>query len=254
MKTTYRHLACGLVAILFTLTACTTARQEFEITSSLIPVDARWDKYPQPEMEDIVNKYKTSVDSIMGTVVGQSKQYMEPDRPGTPLTNLTADIVKTAVQSHCNQPVDFAVTNIGGIRNPLLQGEITLGEIYSIFPFDNTLCLVKLTGADVRALFDIIVSREGEAVSREVHLTGKAGKCIDATIGGKPIDDNRIYTIATIDYVANGGDHMTPLLNAVERINSTVFMRDAVIDYVKRETRANRAIGSMPEERIILTD
>ena len=87
-----------------------------------------------------------------------------------------------------------------------------------------------------------------------MHLTGKAGKCIDATIGGKPIDDNRIYTIATIDYVANGGDHMTPLLNAVERINSTVFMRDAVIDYVKRETRANRAIGSMPEERIILTD
>ena len=250
MKTTYRHLACGLVAILFTLTACTTARQEFEITSSLIPVDARWDKYPQPEMEAIVNKYKTSVDSIMGTVVGQSKQYMEPDRPGTPLTNLTADIVKTAVQTHCSQPVDFAVTNIGGIRNPLLQGEITLGEIYSIFPFDNTLCLIKLKGSDLRDLFDIIASRGGEAVSHEVRMTIADGKAANLTIDGTPLDDNRIYSIATIDYVANGGDHMTPCLKATERKNSAAFLRDVVINYIQKATQAKRAISALDEVRI----
>ena len=250
MKTTYRHLACGLVAILFTLTACTTARQEFEITSSLIPVDARWDKYPQPEMEAIVNKYKTSVDSIMGTVVGQSKQYMEPDRPGTPLTNLTADIVKTAVQTHCSQPVDFAVTNIGGIRNPMMQGMITLGEIYSIYPFDNTLCLIKLKGSDLRALFDVIASRKGEAVSHGVRMTIANGKADKLTIDGAPVDDNRIYAVATIDYIANGGDHMTPCLKATERKDSATSLRDIIIRYIEKETQAGRPISARDEERI----
>ncbi len=254
MKTIYRHLSCGVVATILLFTACTASRQEFVITSSLIPVDARWDKYPEPRMKEIVNKYKTSVDSIMNIEIGESGQYMTPDRPGSLLTNLTADILKSAAQSHFGQPVDFAICNTGGIRNPLLQGEITLGEIYSIFPFDNTLCLVKLSGTDLRTLFDIIVSRNGEAVSKEVRITGSNGKCTASTIDGKPLDDSRIYTIATIDYVANGGDHMTPFLQATERFNSNVFVRDVIIDYINGETRANRTVTALPENRIILTD
>lgn len=167
---TYCSIGC-LSVVLSILSSCSTSRQEFDISYKLIPVDARWDKTPEPLMEQIVDKYKTSVDSIMSIVIGKSSQYMAPGRPETSLTNLSADIIKTEVQRDFGQPVDFAIINTGGIRNPLMQGDITLGEIYSIFPFDNTLCLIKLKGSDVRELLNIVASRNGEAVSKDVHMT-----------------------------------------------------------------------------------
>ena len=175
MKTTYKHTCCILAAALWLLSACTASRPEFDITSRLIPVDAHWNQTPEPQMEAIVSKYKTSVDSVMRIVIGTSSQYMEPKRPGSLLTNLSADIIKSEAPSVFGQPVDLAITNIGGIRNPLMQGEITLGEIYSIFPFDNTLCLIKLKGSDLRDLFDIIASRGGEVAGRWQRGVGKVG-------------------------------------------------------------------------------
>ena len=56
--------------------------------------DERIDKTTEPLMEQIVDKYKTSVDSIMSIVIGKSSQYMAPGRPETSLTNLSADIKK----------------------------------------------------------------------------------------------------------------------------------------------------------------
>lgn len=250
MKTTYKYTCCILAAALWLLSACTASRPEFDITSRLIPVDAHWDRTPEPQMEAIVSKYKASVDSVMRIVIGTSSQYMEPKRPGSLLTNLSADIIKSEAPSVFGQPVDLAITNIGGIRNPLMQGEITLGEIYSIFPFDNTLCLIKLKGSDLRDLFDIIASRGGEAVSHEVRMTIADDKAANLTIDGTPLDDNRIYSIATIDYVANGGDHMTPCLKATERKNSAAFLRDVVINYIEKATQAKRAISALDEARI----
>lgn len=250
MKTTFPHTLYLLAAALLFSSACTASRPEFDINSRLIPVDARWSRTPEPQMEAIVAKYKTSVDSIMRIVIGTSSQYMEARRPGSLLTNLSADMIKSEAATVFNTPIDLAITNIGGIRNPMMQGEITLGTIYSIFPFDNTLCLIKLKGSDLRDLFDIIASRRGEAVSHGVHMTIADGKAANLTIDGNPIDDNRIYTIATIDYVANGGDHLTPCLKATERKDSATFLRDIVIDYIERETKANRAISAQDEERI----
>lgn len=76
-------------------------------------------------------------------------------------------------------------------------------------------------------------------------------KAIEPTVNGRPIDDDRIYSIATIDYVANGGDHMTPFLNAIERKNSNTFMRDAVINFIERENREGHTIAPPKGGRII---
>lgn len=189
---TYCSIGC-LSVVLSILSSCSTSRQEFDISYKLIPVDARWDKTPEPLMEQIVDKYKTSVDSIMSIVIGKSSQYMAPGRPETSLTNLSADIIKTEVQRDFGQPVDFAIINTGGIRNPLMQGDITLGEIYSIFPFDNTLCLIKLKGSDVRELLNIVASRNGEAVSKDVHMT-----IADEKLSNRPSTADLSTTIVSI--------------------------------------------------------
>ena len=108
--------------------------------------------------------------------------------------------------------------NIGGIRTSLNKGEITIGDIFNIFPFENSLCLIKLKGNDVKKIFESIASREGEGVSKEIQMTITSdNKIKNVTVNGKNIDDNRIYTIATIDYLANGNDGMDAFKNATER-------------------------------------
>lgn len=131
---TYCSIGC-LSVVLSILSSCSTSRQEFDISYKLIPVDARWDKTPEPLMEQIVDKYKTSVDSIMSIVIGKSSQYMAPGRPETSLTNLSADIIKTEVQRDFGQPIDFAIINTGGIAQSTHAGRYYIGRNIFYLPF-----------------------------------------------------------------------------------------------------------------------
>ncbi len=237
-------------AMLLLTSACSTTRQEFDYTYKLLPVSAHWETTPDDAMNAMVEKYKVRVDSAMSITIGQADQYMPIARPETELTNLTADMIFAEGKRIFDQPIDFAITNIGGIRNPMLQDDITLGHIFSIYSFDNRLTLIRLKGVEVQKLFDIIASRKGEAVSKEVRFTIDNDKATNITFTGQPLDPQRIYTIVTIDYVANGGDHMTPFLDAVERIDSAVLMRDAIIHYIQQETQAGRSITAGTKGRI----
>ena len=142
--------------------------------------------------------------------------------------------------------------NIGGIRTSLNKGEITIGDIFNIFPFENSLCLIKLKGNDVKKIFESIASREGEGVSKEIQMTITSdNKIKNVTVNGKNIDDNRIYTIATIDYLANGNDGMDAFKNATERKDIPVHLRDAMLDEVKKQEAAGKPLNSKMDNRLI---
>ena len=49
---------------------------------------------------------------------------------------------------------DVAIANGGGIRAPLSAGDLTVGDMYTILPFDNQLVTLKVTGADLKLLIE----------------------------------------------------------------------------------------------------
>lgn len=242
-----------LYAILFaTLQLLAGCREQTpRITSELIPVDAHWDNRADTAFIARLSPYKTQVDSLKAIVVGRSAQAMDRQRPEDLLSNWSADMIKYEVEQRLGRPVDFGLLNVGGIRTTLPQGNVTIGNILSIFPFDNRLSAITLKGSDVRALFEIVAARGGEAVSREVRLKFSDAGITALTINGKPVDDNREYTIATIDYLANGGDKLTPFKNSVARTDFPEVMREAIIGHFRQLTRQGKQANARIEGRVV---
>ena len=86
----------------------------------------------------------------------------------------------------------------------------------------------------------------------EIQMTITSdNKIKNVTVNGKNIDDNRIYTIATIDYLANGNDGMDAFKNATERKDIPVHLRDAMLDEVKKQEAAGKPLNSKMDNRLI---
>ena len=89
-------------------------------------------------------------------VVGHNARFM--DNPRTecdlPIGNLVADALRAKAADYFQVPVEFALTNYGGIRIPMPEGAVTLDDIESMFPFKNYMCLAKLRGSELTRLLE----------------------------------------------------------------------------------------------------
>lgn len=187
----------------------------------------------------------------MSPVIGRSEIEMEAHRPESTLSNFAADILRQSVIAYRGRPADVAVTNVGGLRSSLPKGNITSGDIYEIFPFENSLCILEMSGKSLKDLFVQIAKLGGEGLSGARLVITHDGMLKEATVGGVPIKEDKIYLVATIDYLAEGNDGMKAFWEAREKdCPENTIMRRLVVDYIKKMTKENKAITSAIEGRI----
>jgi len=219
------------------------------ITTERIEVTNRLDQHPDPEALAIMKRYKPAVDSIMSPVLGESLVGMSGGRPESLLSNWAADVLVEYSDFEDGRRADMGLVNVGGLRNNMPQGTVHRGDIILISPFDNRLAIVYLKGSDLLNLFRDIAAVHGEGVSREVRLViTKDGKLIEAKVGGQPVDPERTYRIATLDYLAEGNDRLYSLKQAQRLDVSNLFTRDCMMRYVKEHS----PITSKLEGRIVV--
>lgn len=247
------HIAIGLLAGASFLASCRpTSKYEItQINGSRISMDSTWEALPHDVADSIIAPYKETVDREMGKVVGTSEMVMESGRPESPLSNLIAEVLRLSAERVSGHPADIGVMNMGGIRNILPQGDITLQNVYEILPFENSLCVLTLKGTEVRKLLAAMASLHGEGLSGARIRMTEQGELLECSVQGAPIDDRKEYTVATIDYLADGNDGFTPLLQAEKRIcpeNAT--LRSLFLDYIRRQTEAGKKITSRTDGRI----
>lgn len=201
------------------------------VASELIPVDSRLDGRVDPAIETIIAPYRHGVDSLKSIVVGKNTQAFERKDEG--LLNFVADFARWEGRRLNNgKQVDLAIVNRGGIRNGLGKGNVTRGIIMEILPFDNRVELLDIKGEDlIKALVTAAETRR-VGFDRPVVVELDDDRH-EATIDGVEIDPDKQYTIATIDYLANGGDYMTPLKAGIVKAVSSNKMNLDVLDYIK---------------------
>lgn len=198
---------------------------------TLYPVGKRLDAKIDGTMTEMLRPYRQGVDSLMNVRIGTIASAFNVSDNG--LRNLSADMVKAIGAKFSPQPVDLSVINVGGIRSGWDKGALTKGEVMNSFPFDNRVSILAIAGKDLREAFDIIAPR-GDGISENVHLQYDpvTNKCTSITINGIPLDDDREYVLATIDYLAQGGDYLKSFTRGRHIGESERVLYDDFIDYI----------------------
>lgn len=202
------------------------------ISTRVIPVDKRLDARIDQETASILEPYRHSVDSIRAIKIGRATRDFRTSEPG--LLNLISDFIADKGQALTTQTVDMAIMNKGGIRCDMPKGDITKGRVMMMMPFDNRVYVLEIKGSDLLEAFDVMASRYGDGVSRGVEIAYDPTtlRCVSATINGTPVDPEKTYCIATIDYLAHGGDYMVPLKRGRLLASSDNVLYDDLINFL----------------------
>ena len=241
------------ILILPFLTLQFASAQQYKVKSTKwkrIEVTSELDAKPDSQALAIIAPYKVSVDSVMSPVLGMSRVAMNPNRPESLLSNWAADVMVEGSTATGLPAADMGLVNIGGLRNNMPKGIVRKGDVILISPFENSLVVLELKGKDLLRLMQNIAAVGGEGVSSSVRLViSKDGKLISATINGEKISHKRTYTVATLDYLAEGNDKMYALKKAKKRHEIGLKTRDVMIESIIK----HRIIDAKMEGRITIS-
>lgn len=158
------------------------------------------------------------LEEIRNQVVAEAGAAIEGDRSvcramECPMGNLVADAMLDRVK---DQGVEIAIQNGGGLRASIDAGEVTMGEVLTVLPFQNTLSTFQVSGADFVTALENGVSQIEEGAGRFPQVAGVSftvdtaaepgARVSDVMVGGAPIDMDKVYGVVSNNYVRNGGD------------------------------------------------
>lgn len=247
-----------LASMALMLMASPAFAQKFKVAKverTRILVDKKWDAQPDAEAAKFIAPYQHKVDSIMGPVVGSVAHDMTRHRPESELSNLLSDILVWGGRQFNEQPV-FSVYNMGGIRADFAKGDINVGDVSEVAPFENKICFLTLTGEKVLELFQQIAHRGGEGVSHAVRMViTRDGKLKGVTLNGEPVDPAKSYRIATLDYLAEGNDQLVAFKSGTDVVAPKAKennVRYIIMDYFREMKAQGKVVESRVEGRCVV--
>ena len=208
---------------------------------------------------------RDAIDKEYGTVFAKTEIDLDGEKPHvrtgeTNMGNLITDAMLWGVKAN-EIEVDAVVTNGGGIRASIAKGDITKKDINTVLPFANELCIVKVTGAELLEALETSTFVSPEAIGGFPHVAGikftldtskeYAGgenypgstyakptsiqRVTISEVAGEPFDPERVYSIATNDFMADGGDTYYVFKAATSNINLGLPLDEIVMSYIVDE-------------------
>ena len=192
--------------------------------------------------------------SKLKVVVGHSAAMLMNLRtdPDLPLGNLFADILRARGSKDFKVPMDFAVTNFGGIRCPMPEGAITLEDIQSMFPFKNYMCYVQMKGSNLLRLLEQLAGTKAFQAVSGVRVKVKDHQLVEALIGGREIEPNKVYNVTTIDFLLDGGDRIAIGALAEKVVLTHTLLKDVMLDYVKDCEAKGILVDGAADGRVVM--
>ena len=241
MRKIFLSLALCLVAL--------TSSAQISYTWHPVPMDSTWDSIKDTKATEIIAKYAPQVAPLQEIISYSDMEYTKRP-PESELSNFAADVIKITAEKYSGEPVDIALTNFGGIRTSLPKGAVRVYDIYSIFPFDNYVLWFDIKGSDLRKFLNKMIGRNRIEALSGVEIVVRNHKPEKMNVAGAPLDDQKTYRMATINFLMDGGDGIN-LQNAAMNIGKTdAFIRDAIVDYLREQMAAGKTLQLKKDGRV----
>ncbi|MFH5836801.1 5'-nucleotidase C-terminal domain-containing protein [Proteiniclasticum sp. C24MP] len=198
-----------------------------------------------PELEEdavvktIVDKYYEELAPILDEVLGTLTNDLPHDTDTMQVTPMGQFIAKSLAEIGGTQ---IAIINGGGIRRGFDKGDITMGLMYELLPFDNTLVTLKVTGAELKKLIEHGLHpedfRPGQFYGIEVWYDdeAEAGNRISTIrlLDGTLVKDDETYTVSTLDFLLTGGDNYD-YSKATDVVDTYIPVRDVIAEMIREK-------------------
>ncbi|AWK49829.1 multifunctional 2',3'-cyclic-nucleotide 2'-phosphodiesterase/5'-nucleotidase/3'-nucleotidase [Clostridium beijerinckii] len=216
------------------------------------------------ECKDLVARAYSALAPTFNEKIGYDEVAYTRTQTASPygesqLGNWMSDVVRNNVKA------DVGIVNNGGIRIDTPAGDITVGTIFSIMPFDNTVTTVKMTGAQLKTIIEqgIVDGGKGLQISgvkiaydssktpyKEAVTDGERVVSMVRESDGTPIKSDDMLTVAAPDFLATGGDAFTRFLDkpiADTYYDTHTLVRDALL----ADVTANKKINVTMDKRLV---
>lgn len=184
-----------------------------------------------PEIKMMIEPYREELKLKMDRVLSHTTVDLLKDGFNCSLCNLVADITLQHTNDLYKQnnkgTVDMALINYGGLRRTFSAGDLTVGNIFELMPFDNELYVLEVKGSVVQEMVAFLF----EATVGHPIAGIEASSVNDIKVNGKPLDLNKTYRLATTDYLYTGGDRMFFLSKATHADILNLKHRDLLLAY-----------------------
>src|SRR6056297_2586497 len=194
-----------------------------------------------------ISEAAAPLEEIRNMVVAETTEAIEGSRDvcramECPMGNLVADAMLERVKE---QGVEIAITNGGGLRASIDVGEVTMGEVLTVLPFQNTLSTFQVTGDTMIEALENGVSQIEDGAGRFPQVAGisftvdptqePGSRISDVMVGGAPIEMDKVYGVVSNNYVRNGGDGYAMFKTAMNAYDFGPDLADVTAEYLAEE-------------------
>jgi 5'-nucleotidase/UDP-sugar diphosphatase len=201
---------------------------------------------PDADMAARIAEMGAPIEEMKTRIVASAAAAIEGDRSvcrvmECEMGNLVADAMLDRV---ADQGFEIAIQNGGGLRASISGGDVTMGDVLTVLPFQNTLATFQVTGATVVAALENGVSQMEEVKGRFPQVAGMTytvdpaaevgSRISDVMVGGAAIDLEKVYGVVSNNYVRNGGDGYKMFRDAMNAYDFGPDLADVTAEFLAK--------------------
>lgn len=182
-----------------------------------------------------VAAYISEMDEAIGDEMGKKVYTSEYELVQTglrenplPIGNFFCDLMNSYARA------DVMILNAGSLRASLPTGEVTLEDIYELFPYDNNLYVATIDGKTLKSIVQKGIDGRGEGAFlyySKGFLADASGDELVVSLNGEEVSDDALYTVGLSDYMYEGGDNYTEFASSTDLLDTGFRMRDLIVSY-----------------------
>ena len=245
-------VTCIILSIAFIGYAQNVSAPKYKYQYKMVRLDSTYDAKIDPKLAKYVDKKRRQMEKQMQVVIAHTDQELESYAPESPLSNFLTDILLNEASNYIKDTVfdnlDLSMLNFGGIRTSMPAGNVTVGDMYRIAPFENYLTFIVLKGSELKKALGRFTDQFNAPYSG-VTITYQNNRPVQILVNGKPIEEGREYKLVTLNFLADGGDHLLEGIQYEKIEYTTVTFRVFLIAELKAMTARGEKVEGKKDGR-----